>query len=118
MDNKVIGKYGEEIAQDYLKNNGFKILETNYRYSKIAEIDIIAYKNNTIHFIEVKTRRSAKYGSPQEAITKCKLESIQLCAKYYLTQTKIRYSKIQIDAIGILIDNNKYDISFIEGIEL
>ena len=54
MTNKIIGKYGEEIAKNFLIKNGFEIIETNYRYSRIAEIDIIASKNDILHFVEVK----------------------------------------------------------------
>ena len=50
MTNKVVVKYGEDLAKDFLTKNGFKILETNFHYSKMAEIDIIAVKNNILHF--------------------------------------------------------------------
>ena len=45
MTNKIIGKYGEDIAKNFLIKNGFEILEMNYRYSRVAEIDIIASKD-------------------------------------------------------------------------
>lgn len=119
MTNKTIGKYGEEIAKNFLIKNGFKILEMNYRYSKAAEIDIIASKNNILHFIEVKTRTQTIFGSPLEAITPKKLESIYLCSRYYLQNCKKRYSKIQIDAIGIVLNKGKEaEINFIENISL
>lgn len=119
MTNKVIGKQGEEIAKNFLIKHGFEILETNFRYSKMAEIDIIAQKNNIIHFIEVKTRTQKFFGAPFEAITPKKLQSIYLCSRYYLSNCKKRFSKIQIDAIGIVLDkNNKADINFLENISL
>ena len=52
MTNKEIGKQGEEIAKNFLIKKGFKILEMNYTYSKLAEIDIIAAKNKVVHFVE------------------------------------------------------------------
>ena len=119
MNNKQTGKYGEELAAGFLIKKGYKILETNYRYSKMAEIDIIALKSNTIHFIEVKTRNGKTYGAPLEAITKTKLNSIYRCAKFYLSKTKTFYKQMQIDAIGILIDNNKEpEFNFVENISL
>ena len=119
MNNKIKGKIGENIAQEYLTNKGYKIIETNYRYSKIAEIDIIALKNNTLHFIEVKTRTSNKLGAPVEAITKTKLSSIYTAANAYLLKTNKHYKKIQIDAIGIILNNNDNpQISFFENISL
>ncbi len=118
MTNKTIGKHGENIAKDFLIKKGFEIIELNYHYSKIAEIDIIAQKNNILHFIEVKTRTNINAGSPLEAINAKKLKSIYICAKYYLLNCKKRYSKIQIDAIGIVLNNEAYTINFIENISL
>ena len=117
--NKQIGKMGENLAEIYLKNSGFTILERNYRYSKYAEIDIIALKDNTVHFIEVKTRNKTYFGTPLEAINKKKLTSIFRCASYYLQQTKTKYDKFQIDALGILFSDNKNpEYMFVENISL
>ena len=118
MTNKAIGKHGENLAKDFLKSKGFEILETNYRYSRLAEIDIIACKNNVLHFVEVKTRTQNFFGSPLEAISHAKLKQIYLCAKYYLQNSSKRYNKIQIDAIGILLNSNENKINFVEDIQL
>ena len=119
MTNKTIGKYGEEIAKNFLIKQGFKILETNYHYSKIAEIDIIATKSNILHFVEVKTRTQKIFGTPFEAINKNKLTQIYTCAKYYMQNCKKNYAKIQIDAIGIILNkDNSNEIQFIENISL
>ncbi len=107
MTNKIIGKYGEEIAKNFLIKQGFEILETNFRYSKMAEIDIIALKENIVHFVEVKTRSNAMLGNPLEAITPKKLKSIYLCARHYLQTSKKRYSRLQIDALGIVLNGNE-----------
>ena len=119
MTNKIIGKYGEDIAKDFLIKNGFEILETNYRYSKIAEIDIIAKKKNILHFIEVKTRTQDFFGAPLEAITPNKLKQIYSCALQYMNNSKKRYEKYQIDAIGIILDKKEVKkLNFIENISL
>ena len=119
MTNKITGKYGEEIAKNFLTKKGYKILETNFRFSKFAEIDIIAQKDKIIHFIEVKTRTQDKFGTPLEAITEKKLKQIYKCANYYLSIQKIHYSKIQIDAIGIILNKKlENQIDFIENISL
>jgi len=119
MNNKQTGKYGENIAVEFLKKQGFEILETNYRYSKMAEIDIIASKKDIIHFIEVKTRMNNSFGNPLEAVTKTKLDSINRCSKFYLSKINKKYKKQQIDAIGIILDNQgKTEINFIENINL
>ena len=82
-------------------------------------IDIIALKDNTIHFVEVKTRTQKFFGSPLEAINKTKLMSIYNCSKFYLLNSNIRCEKMQIDAIAIVLDSNKQaQISFLENISL
>lgn len=119
MTNKVTGKYGEEIAKNFLIKKGYKILETNFHYSKMAEIDIIAQKDKAIHFVEVKTRTQAFFGSPLEAITAQKLSSIYKCARYYLNLKNKPFYKIQIDAIGIILkDKEPIEIRHIENISL
>lgn len=117
MTNKEIGKYGETLAKDFLIKKGYKILEMNYHYSRMAEIDIIALKDNIVHFVEVKTRTQNLFGSPLEAINRNKLISIFKCAQFYLTNSKKRYKKIQIDAIGIFLKGKEIEkIDFIEDI--
>ncbi len=117
MTNKAIGKYGEEIAKNFLIKKGYKILETNYHYSKMAEIDIVAQFKDVLHFVEVKTRSNVDFGNPMEAISAKKLASIFKCGMFYLKNCKNKYKRIQIDAIGIVLKNPP-EIEFIENIEL
>ena len=117
--NKQIGNIGENIAKEYLISKGFEILDFNFRYSKFSEIDIIALKNNTIHFVEVKTRTQIKFGEPIEAVNRKKLESIFQCGMFYLKNNSLRYDKMQIDIIGILLNKNENpEIKFFENISL
>ncbi len=119
MNNKIKGKIGEELAAQFLTKQGYTVIETNYRYSKIAEIDIIAKKHNVLHFIEVKTRTSLRSGLPLEAITPAKLKAIQTCAMYYLKNSDNKFKKIQIDAIGVTINStNEHKIDFVEDISI
>lgn len=83
MENKHIGKKGEEHTCGYLKRRGYEILQRNYSV-KGSEIDIIAKKDDEIHFVEVKTRRQDYYGTPAEAVDYRKQRSIIHGAKYYL----------------------------------
>ena len=118
MTNKEIGKYGENLAKDFLIKKGFKIIETNFHYSKIAEIDIIASKNNILHFVEVKTRTSNTFGTPIEAVDNKKLQSIYHAGLFYIQKNK-KFSKFQIDVIGINLDKNKAPVfNFLENVEL
>ena len=78
MDNfyskKQTGDLGEKLALDYLKKKKYKILETNYRYSRKGEIDIIAKDKKTkdLVFIEVKTRRDSRFGWPEVSVNQKK----------------------------------------------
>ncbi len=110
INNRVKGAEGEKIACDYLLKQGYKILETNYHFSKFAEIDIIACKNDTLTFVEVKARTTLKYGHPLEAISKTKLERLYMAITDYLEHKNKKYSKFQLDIISIVgFDNPKIE---------
>jgi putative endonuclease len=101
MNNKIVGNAGEDLACRYLEKNGYKILERNKHYSRFCEIDIIAQYKKTIVFVEVKTRRTDAFGTPQEAITKTKYENIKKGVQFYLSENKIK--DFRIDVISITL---------------
>ena len=83
MNNKILGRKGEDAATNYLKSIGYEIVERNFSCKK-GEIDIIAKENqNEYIFIEVKTRTSNKYGNPIEAVNKIKQKHIVSASKFY-----------------------------------
>jgi putative endonuclease len=100
--NKETGKKGEELAVEYLKKQGYEIIETNKRFSRFCEIDIIAKHKDCLVFVEVKTRSSEFCGSPLEAITKTKYEHIKNGLFTYL-QENPKYKKFRIDAVSIVL---------------
>ena len=98
------GDLGEEIAVGYLKEKGYEILERNWRGKKnfkSPEIDIIAQKNDTLIFIEVKTSSSSKFGAPQEWITPQKRRRVAQGANSYLAFTNQTDVNCRFDAIAI-----------------
>ena len=101
--NKKIGHIGEELAKQYLKKKGFKILHTNWLLHNVGEIDIIAEQQDSLVFIEVKTRTSLDYGSPLEAINNKKIEQLKKTALLFLSQNKTPYENIRFDAISIIL---------------
>lgn len=111
FSSKEIGRVGENIACDYLKNKGYKILFRNYvpkweTFSR-EEIDIICEKDGTIIFVEVKTLRQAqgKPFLPEDKINFVKQQKIMKVAESYLLEKKIPLDrKWQIDAMSIKID--------------
>ncbi len=76
------GELGEEYATNLLKWKGYQILKRNFK-SKLGEIDLIAIDEETLVFVEVKTRWSKKYGKPEEAVTPKKLERIKRIGQLY-----------------------------------
>jgi putative endonuclease len=113
--NKPIGNYGEELAQNYIKNIGFTILDTNYN-CKLGEIDIVAKDKNYICFIEVKTRFNKAYGNPSEAITLSKQKTLYKVAQVYICHKKIKNYYFRFDVIEVLGNtlNNDYKINLIK----
>ncbi|MCJ7656735.1 MAG: YraN family protein [Candidatus Atribacteria bacterium] len=104
MDN--IGKFGEDLASKYLEEKGYKIKERNYR-TFLGEIDIISeYKGNII-FVEVKTRRSDRFGYPEEAINFNKQRKIIKNALCYLAKFNLWEKNCCFDVILISISNHK-----------
>ena len=102
MDNIKTGKNGEKLALEYLIKQGYKIIETNKRFSRYCEIDIIAKDKDTFVFCEVKTRSTMICGNPLEAITKSKYQNIKKGIFFYM-QENPECKKYRIDAISIIL---------------
>lgn len=100
MNNQNLARLGEEKARKYLLSKGYKILEKNFR-SRYGEIDIVALDNNTLVFVEVKTRYSEDYGKPEEAITKRKLRMVARTGQFYKLTHKNLPDLLRIDAVLI-----------------
>lgn len=96
------GRIGENIAKEFLLNKGYKIVETNWHYSKNAEIDIIAEDKGTLVFIEVKTRTNLNCGHPFEAITQSKIKKIYTAISGYLNKSENKYKSFRFDGIAII----------------
>lgn len=108
-----LGKQGEDLASQHLKKMGFTILARNYR-QKSGEIDIIARDRNCLVFVEVKTRKSLRFGQPFEAVTPKKQAQLSKVALDYLSRNKLLDQSARFDVISILLpDNGKITIEHI-----
>jgi putative endonuclease len=105
MDRKKTGLLGEQLAKEFLKKKGYLILETNFR-CPVGEIDIIARQNDSLVFVEVRTKTSLLFGTPEESITPMK----KLRLKRAVYQYQINHHNLptlwQIDLIAIELDIN------------
>jgi putative endonuclease len=113
-DRKTLGNQGEAAALSFLQNRGFIVLETNYR-TRLAEIDIICKDDDTICFIEVKTRRSLTKGLPRESVTYSKQKKIILGASFYLKETKQLNCRVRFDVVEILVQKDEFHINLIKN---
>lgn len=107
--NKLIGKQGEDMAVELLKDNGYQILDQN-NSTKWGELDVIATKENILIFVEVKLKTSEDFGTPEEMISKNKLIQVKRTAEMYLLNNPDiakKYDRYQIDAICIVKDTGR-----------
>lgn len=94
-----LGKKGEDWAIDWLTRKGYEILHRNWRQGRY-EIDIIARRQNVYHFIEVKCRKTRRYGPPETGVNPQKLRNMMQAAAGWLTQLKSK-PRIQYDVLSI-----------------
>jgi putative endonuclease len=105
---KELGNKGEGIAASFFKKNGFDIIERNYRFGKIGEIDIIVRKANLMVFAEVKSRNSVAYGGAYYSITEKKKQTLKKVARQFLHTHPAFLSKdITYRFDMIAVDNGK-----------
>jgi putative endonuclease len=105
-----LGTQGEAQAVQFLKEHGYTIMTTNYRVGKMGEIDIIAKDGDTIVFVEVKLRRTTKYGTPEEAVTYSKQRTIRRMAEGYLMFNRIENVPCRFDVVAIEARHDIYVI--------
>jgi len=97
------GILGEKLAKDFLKKRGYRIWETNYRCPE-GEIDIISKHKDFLVFIEVRTKKSLEFGSPEESITPTKMGKLRAVASHY-QQTHSNLPPLwRIDVVAVELD--------------
>jgi putative endonuclease len=98
---QLTGIQGEDLATAFLQGKGFAIIARNWRYKK-SEIDIIASHANTLHFVEVKTKRSDFLGNPESKVDRKKVAQMKIAAEAYLFQHP-EWQFIQFDIVAITL---------------
>ena len=114
--NQVLGAKGEELVAQFIKTQGYEVIEKNWRI-KEGEIDIIASdRNGKITFIEVKTRSNENFGHPLESIIPSKAHRLQRLALAWLVMHGKFGSDYSIDCASVLVNNGKYEIDYRQGV--
>ncbi len=111
---QLLGKTGEQTAAQFLKKNGCKILEKNFR-NRIGEIDIIAAEGDVILFVEVKTREKGGRVTPKEAVTPTKQKTLSKVAESWLKTKNRQGSKARFDVIAIVSDQKITQIEWVKN---
>ena len=98
------GRQGELMAEAFFRKRNYIILEKNWRFGH-KEVDLIARKEDIIHFIEVKTRSGETFGPPEENVTKAKIRFLMAAAEQYFEKHPT-YNKAQFDVLSITLFHN------------
>jgi putative endonuclease len=108
-----LGRYGELLAKEYLEKLGYRILELNWVYGR-AEIDLIAFHEGRLIFVEVKTRRSLDHGAPEEFVNWKKEKQMEFASAVYIDKVN-HLGEIRFDIVAIVFENKElYKINHIE----
>jgi putative endonuclease len=107
-----LGKSGEDVAINYLVENGYSIVESNWRF-KHKEIDIIAQKENTLVIVEVKTRSTEGWEHPKDAVTNAKIRFLVDAAEAYILKTN-SLLETRFDIITLIPKGHTWQIEHIE----
>lgn len=99
-----LGLTGEQLAADYLEDAGLRVIDSNWRCSA-GEIDLVALDGTDLVVVEVKTRRSRRFGDPLEALTVAKVRRLRTLAVMWAREHSFVLGSLRIDAVGIVIDN-------------
>lgn len=108
------GKAGEKIAADFLKKNGYRIVEVNYR-CPAGEIDIVARDKNELVFVEVKARKSSALGYPEQAVGPRKQRKMSQLALWYLQEKRLTDVRARFDVVAVLFAPAGNDVRLIRN---
>ncbi len=108
------GQWGERMAAVYLRDKGYEILARNFRTVR-GELDIVAARDGTIVFVEVKSRRSERFGRPADAVTEEKERHLRAAARSFLRQHRLYGRKIRFDVLEILDRYGQIHIRHLQG---
>ena len=97
-----VGRYGEDVAAAFVARAGWTVLDRNWRCAE-GELDLVALDGDEVVAVEVKTRRSATYGHPAEAVTPRKLARVRRLTARWLREHDVRARSVRVDVIAVLV---------------
>ncbi len=111
-EHNILGRSGELLAAEYLENKGYMVLDRNWR-SGHKELDLVARSGNTLVVVEVKTRGSARFGNPEDAVDMRKIRRLVLATDAYL-RLKCLDMNVRFDIVTIIDSGGKVTVEHIE----
>ncbi|WP_432986756.1 YraN family protein [Dactylosporangium sp. CA-233914] len=100
--NQLVGGFGERVACRYLVSQGLVLLDRNWR-SRAGELDVVARDGPDVVFVEVKTRRSTRFGMPAESVVPAKVRRLRTLARMWLAANDVRCEHVRFDVISVLV---------------
>ncbi|GAB7388124.1 YraN family protein [Bacillaceae bacterium] len=112
---KETGKIGERIAKEFLLRKGYRLIAENFA-CRLGEIDLIFQHGPHVIFVEVRTRRTLRYGTAQESVDGRKREKLRKVAAYFLSQRSWHHRPVRFDVVSVrLIDGECPQVEHLEG---
>lgn len=115
MNTVETGRTAEQVAATFLEERGYEILDRNFTYKKVGEIDIVARSSFGLVFVEVRSRYSHRYGSPEASLTPSKLRGVRRTAEAWMVQRKCYGMPCRFDVIAIDHSTGTQQIRHIEN---
>jgi len=109
-----LGKFGEDLARERLKDLGYRILKTNYRCS-LGEVDLVARDGDILVFVEIKTRKNESLGQIKEAVNRRKQTQLSKVALAYLKSNNLWGSKARFDVVAVRLIDGKKEVEIIKN---
>lgn len=102
------GKYAEDVAVSYLETNGITVIDRNYRFMN-AEVDIVAFQENEVVFVEVRSLKSELFGRPEETINQAKQKQVFQAAEAWLYEKRMEGARVRFDVVSVLTNYDDSD---------
>ncbi len=115
LSKRKTGLQGENLAAAYLESIGYKILVRNYR-NRFGEIDIIALDKGVLVFVEVKFRNNRRFGLPEDAVNKKKIEKIKKVGYLFWRTEFPDISKLRVDVVSILREDSSLSVKITKNV--
>jgi putative endonuclease len=112
---QILGKYGEDLAAQYLTDRGYQIVDRNWRCS-LGEIDLVAFQHDRFVFVEVKTRNGTSFGHPFEAITPTKVSRMRKLVAQWCSANQKAGVNVRLDAIAVLVTAGRVAIEHLKQV--